>query len=211
MGIGTRRASTSAATALLLLLTAMGTAAAIDDGPSGDPSASEDSTTEINDRQDWGEENEVRVDDREECRCDYPPTWIEITSKKAYHVPSWWNGTKFEDGPGGTTTVEVIKSGTISGEMTVGAEAELGAVIAKAKVSVSAKIAASVGVTTGHRYSHDVRSNKYGHLQYGSWGYKVSWGKYRSSGDGCSGVKIGSGKATLPTKETGWKYWETSS
>ncbi|MGY1583891.1 hypothetical protein [Streptomyces sp. MN13] len=77
-------------------------------------------------------------------------------------------------------TVEVTKSGTISGEMTVGAEAELGAVIAKAKVSVRAKIAASVEITNGHRYSHDVRREKYGHLQYGSWGYKVSWEKYRS-------------------------------
>ncbi|KOG29422.1 hypothetical protein ADK37_37250 [Streptomyces resistomycificus] len=165
----------------------------------------------MNDRQGWEDEAEQSVDDRGVLRCDGPSTWIKITSKKTYHVPSWWNGTKYKDGPGGKMTVEVTKNGTISGEITVGAEAELSGVIAKAKATVSTKIAASVGVTVGHRYSHDVTRNKYGHLQYGSWGYKVSWEKYRSSGSGCDGVKVGSGKATLPTKETGWKYWETAS
>ncbi|GAA3130844.1 hypothetical protein GCM10010521_16120 [Streptomyces rameus] len=54
--------------------------------------------------------------------------------------------------------------------------------------------------------------DKYGHLQYGSWGYKVPWEKYRRRGDGCNGgTLVDSGTATLPTKETGWRYWETSS
>ncbi|MGW3723851.1 hypothetical protein [Streptomyces sp. NPDC000851] len=189
----------------------MGSAAAADNSSAGDPTTSDSQTTDINDRQGWEDEADQPVSDREVRRCDGPSTWIKITSKKAYHVPSWWNGTKYKDGPGGKMTVSVTKSGTITGEVTVGAEGELDAVVAKAKASISAKISVSVGVTTGHTYSHDISRNKYGHLQYGSWGYKVTWEKYRASGNGCDGVKIGSGKATLPTKETGWKYWETSS
>ncbi|MGP3984216.1 hypothetical protein [Streptomyces sp. KR80] len=163
---------------------------------------------DINDRTDWeGEETAVY----EPERCDNPSTWVSITSKKNYHVPSWWNGTKYKDGPGGTMSVSVTKSGTITAEMTVGAESELKAVVAKAKVSVSAKVGGSVSVTTGHTYTHEISKNKYGHLQYGSWGYKVSWTKYRSTGNGCGGIKIASGKATLPSSETGWKYWETAS
>ncbi|WP_267893121.1 hypothetical protein [Streptomyces scabiei] len=43
-------------------------------------------------------------------------------------------------------------------------------------------------------------------------GYKVSWEKYRHKGNGCRGATlIDSGTATLPTKETGWKFWSTSS
>jgi hypothetical protein len=124
-------------------------------------------------------------------------------------VPSWWNGTKYKDGPGGTMTVAVTKTGTITAEVsgTVSAEADL--VVAAVKSSITYKIAGSVSVATGHTYSRNIARGKYGHLQYGSWGYKVTWKKYRATGDGCGGVEIGHGTATLPTSETGWKFWET--
>lgn len=140
-----------------------------------------------------------------------PSTWYTITSKTAYHIPSWWNGTKFKDGPGGTIAVSVTKSGTISAEITGTIEWSSNAIIAKAKAQVSVKVGGSVTITTGHNYSHDIRANKYGHLQYGSWGYKLTWKKYRSTGGGCGAVELGHGTATVPTSETGWKYWETSS
>lgn len=144
--------------------------------------------------------------------CDGPQTWIEITSKKNYHVPSWWNGTSYKDGPGGSMTVSVTKAGTLSMEVSAGAESEASAVLAKAKVSVSVKVVGSVTITTGHTYSHEISSHKYGHLQYGSWGYKITWKKLRRKGNGCgSPTLVKSGTATLPTKETGWKYWETAS
>ncbi|MFJ8946343.1 hypothetical protein ACIRG4_24455 [Streptomyces sp. NPDC102395] len=84
--------------------------------------------------------------------------------------------------------------------------------LAKAKTTISAKIGGSAAVAVGHNCSHDISRNKYGHLQYGLWGYKVAWKRYRSAGGGsCGGVEIAHGSATLPTSETGWKYWETSS
>lgn len=122
---------------------------------------------------------------KEPFSCDGPSTWYAITSKKAYHIPSWWNGTKYKDGPGGSMTVSVTKSGTVSSEITGSIEWSSNAIIAKAKASVSVKIGASVSVTTGHNYTHNIHSNKYGHLQYGSWGYKLTG---RSTGQPAAAV-----------------------
>ncbi|MGW4976950.1 hypothetical protein [Streptomyces mirabilis] len=145
-------------------------------------------------------------------RCDNPyKTWMEITSKKAYHVPSWWNGSQFKDGPGGTMTVKVEKAGKISLSVTGGWEGETKFIVAKAKVKVDVNVTGEVGITVGHQYSRDVARGKYGHLQYGSWGYKVDWARYETSPDRCGKRKVRSGKATLPTTETGWRYWETNS
>ncbi|MGV9344436.1 hypothetical protein ACWDSD_06410 [Streptomyces spiralis] len=221
MGISSRRAVTGAATALLLCLMTAGTAAAEEapsDSTASDSAASDntaisaDQTTDINDRQDWEDTADQPLDEKTPAMCDRPETWYTITSKTNYHVPSWWNGTKYKDGPGGAMSVSVTKSGTISGEVSGSGEWSAGAILAKAKTTISVKIAGSVSVTTGHTYSHNISRNKYGHLQYGSWGYKMTWKRWRSgSGSSCSTVEIGHGTAIYPTSETGWKYWETSS
>ena len=72
------------------------------------------------------------------------------------------------------------------------------------------QIISSFSISTGHQYTHPVHSNKKGPLQNGSWGYKVTWAHYQRVGS-CGVKTIGSGKAILPTSETGWKFWETSS
>ncbi|MEU3957390.1 hypothetical protein AB0F45_34690 [Streptomyces achromogenes] len=220
MNLGMRRTAMASGTALLLCLGTVGTAIADGELPAPAADASERPVStddiaaqdeiDINDRTGWenGEVTSVVTPQY----CDGPQTWIEITSKKNYHVPSWWNGTSYKDGPGGSMTVSVTKAGTVGMEISAGAEAEADAVLAKVKASVSVKVVGSVTITTGHTYSHTISSRKYGHLQYGSWGYKVSWKKWRRRGSGCgSPTLVTSGTATLPTKETGWKYWETSS
>ncbi|MGI5195656.1 hypothetical protein ACQEVY_18740 [Streptomyces sp. CA-288835] len=210
MGISSRRAATGAATTALLFCFGTAGTAAAEEAPDV-PAISADQTTEINDRQGWEDDTEQPVHEGvKPLRCDGPSTWYLITSKKAYHIPSWWNGTKFKDGPGGTMMVSVTKSGTVGLEISGSIEWESNAIISKAKATVSTKITGSVTIATGHNYTHEIKRNKYGHLQYGSWGYKLTWKKYRASGNGCDGVEIGRGKATLPTSETGWKYWETS-
>jgi hypothetical protein len=210
MGIGSRRASTGAATAALLLCFAAAGTAVADEAPTDDTTASSDQTTDINDRQGWEDETDQPVENGHQY-CDGPQTWYEFSSKKASFVPSWWNGTSYKDGPGGTMSVSVTKSGTISAEVSGSGEWSAGAILAKAKTTISVKIAGSVSITTGHNYSHDISRNKYGHLQYGSWGYYATWKRYRRVGDGCHApAEIAHGTTTLPTKETGWKYWETS-
>ncbi|MFI1704811.1 hypothetical protein [Streptomyces griseoruber] len=210
MGISTRRASTSAAiAALFLCFGTVGTASAAE-VPTDEAAVAADQTTDINDRPGWEDETEQPTSTKVPSRCDGPSTWVSITSKKAYHIPSWWNGTKYKDGPGGSMTVSVTKTGTITAEISGTVTAEANLVIAAAKSSITYKVSGSVSVATGHTYTRNISRNKYGHLQYGAWGYKVTWKKYVSTGDGCDGVEIGHGTATLPTSETGWKYWETA-
>ncbi|MEU6595085.1 hypothetical protein ABZ923_38810 [Streptomyces sp. NPDC046881] len=212
MGMGSRRVLASAATALLLGFSAAGTAAAEDVPVDDDGGVSAAETTDINDRQGWDDPMDQPLSEVGPQACEHPSTWYSITSKKAYHVPSWWNGTKYKDGPGGTMKVSVTRGGTISLEISGSGEWSAGAILAKAKTTISVKVAGSVTITTGHEYSHEIPRNKYGHLQYGSWGYKITWKKYRSSGRSCdTRVELAHGNATLPTTETGWKYWETSS
>ncbi|MFB7758355.1 hypothetical protein ACFC18_53785, partial [Streptomyces sp. NPDC056121] len=97
MGIGSRHALTSVATAALLLcFGTVGTAVA-EEVPSDDTAVSADQTTDINDRQGWEDDSDQPINEREPRRCDGPQTWYEFSSKRAYHVPSWWNGTKYKD------------------------------------------------------------------------------------------------------------------
>ncbi|MFJ6371638.1 hypothetical protein ACIQK5_26085 [Streptomyces virginiae] len=144
--------------------------------------------------------------------CDNPRrTWYEITSKSGVHMPAKFSGTSFKDGPGGTMVVKVERAGKVLREVSAGGEVEVSGIVAKAKVSVSAKIGTEVGITVGHEYRRNVTSGKYGHLQYGSWGYNVKWAKYETSADRCGKKLVKSGTAKLPTSEVGWNYWETNS
>ncbi|MEU6220928.1 hypothetical protein ABZ845_25995 [Streptomyces sp. NPDC047022] len=224
MGIYARKTIMSSSAALLLCMAAAGTSVA-ETGetaplaiqtatPTDSPTPEAPNPVDTNDgpADDVVETPITEAPHNTPSRCDNPyETWYTITGKSAYFVPSWWNGTEYKDGPGGSMTVSVTKAGTISASVTGSAEFSAGAIIAKAKTSVSATIGASFAITVGHQYSHDIARSKYGHLQYGSWGYKVSWAKYHTSGDGCRAVKAATGTATLPTKSVGWKYWETSS
>ncbi|MET8131560.1 hypothetical protein ABZV24_06245 [Streptomyces sp. NPDC005251] len=144
MGIGMRRAAIVSSTALLLCFGTIGTAAADQDVPKSsasgpdqasgaDPIPAED-TVDINDRDDWEDGDAVSVI-RPQI-CDGPQTWIEIT-KKNYHIPSWWNGAKYKDGPGGTMTVSATRGGTITAEVTGTVSAEANLIVAAAKSSVS--------------------------------------------------------------------------
>ena len=143
-----------------------------------------------------------------QAACDQTVAYA-ITSSTDYHMRGIGLSI-LKDGPGGQINGSVSVSTTVGASMTVGAEADLGAVIAKAKVSVSATLSASVGITIGHSYTHDITKNKYGNMQYGSWGKQVNWKKQQTLAN-CSTKVLASGTARIPTSSIGWKYWETSS
>ncbi|MEU8503329.1 hypothetical protein AB0C40_01120 [Streptomyces brevispora] len=145
-------------------------------------------------------------------RCGNPAkSWVQVSGKTNYHVPSWWNGTSCKDGPGGSMRVSVEKAGKIGVEVSGTGEVSASVVVAEVKAEYSVKVVGEVGVTVGHTYTHGIPAKKYGHLQYGSWGCKVNWTKWKTSSDRCSKVKVSSGAAKLPTKEVGWRYWTTNS
>jgi hypothetical protein len=139
------------------------------------------------------------------CPPDY---WYSIVSSSSYHIPA--AGQYFKDGPGGTMTASVTASSTISASGTVTAGATVSGIVAEAKLEVSATIGTSQTITVGHTYSHTITPGKYGNMQYGSWGYKLSWEYWRDNGN-CTSTRLSSGtNFTAPTNAVGWRYWETT-
>ncbi len=116
----------------------------------------------------------------------------------------------FKNGPGGTLTVSRHYSGSATFSVTAGAESEVGAVLAKAKVSISASLSKTNSTGATNTYSHKITKKKYGHAQYVSWGKKVSYRKYRINRN-CSTTTLATGTINFPSNEEGWYYWETSS
>jgi hypothetical protein len=137
-------------------------------------------------------------------------TWYDIVGHSSYFVPA--GGLPiFKDGPGGHLTVGLTKSYTSSASITGGTSVEMGGVIAKAKVEVSASLTSAVSLTVKHDYDHLITAGKYGNVQYGSWGQQVSWKKYYDGAD-CTTKLRASGTARIPSgASVGWKYWETTS
>lgn len=134
--------------------------------------------------------------------------WYDITSSSSKHIPA--PGTHYKDGPGGNMTVSVTRSSTLSTTASVTAGATVGGIVAQAKVEVSAQATKSNGITIGHTYSHKVPKGRYGHLQYGSWGHKVSW-RYGKITPSCTSRQLATGSASVVNQSEGWRWWHTAS
>lgn len=119
----------------------------------------------------------------------------------------------FKDGRGGVLTVSRSYSGTVSYQVTAGAETDVDAVFAKAKVSISASLTKTNSTGTTHTYSHKISARKYGHARYVSWGKKVHWKRWQqyTTSSGCAIRIIRQGTIKFPSTAEGWKYWETTS
>lgn len=115
----------------------------------------------------------------------------------------------FKDGPGGTITVSRTYSGSVTFRVEVGAESEVGVILARAKASIKASLEKTNTTGTTHTYSHNIRAGRYGHVQYVSWGKRVTWAKYRVNGN-CTSTLITAGVIRFPSTEEGWYYWETT-
>lgn len=144
-----------------------------------------------------------------QAACADMGTYYSITSSSAVRIPFSGIPT-FKNGPGGTLSVTKDYAGSASFQVTAGAESEVGAVLAKAKVSVSASLTLSNSSTVTNNYSHTITPGKYGHAQYVSWGRKVSWKKYYVDYR-CYTTTKATGTINFPANEEGWYYWETSS
>lgn len=115
---------------------------------------------------------------------------------------------RFKDGPGGKITVSRKKNKTVTYQVVAGAESEVGAVLAKAKVSVSASLTKSQSTEVVHSYEHKIPKGKYGNVRYVSWGKKIRWKKYRYNSS-CKQILIRKGTINFPRQAEGWYYWTT--
>ncbi|MFD3482015.1 hypothetical protein [Streptomyces sp. NPDC058665] len=139
-------------------------------------------------------------------RCDR--VWVK--NVYGYKSKHHGKGPVYKDGRGGTITVEKIKAGefetSVSG--TVGVTAK--AAVAEAKAEVSAGAAVKTSWNTKHSYSHKISRNKYGNVQYGSWGHTARVEKYLTLPN-CKKSQRKTGTAKISNSKQGFRYWETSS
>lgn len=116
----------------------------------------------------------------------------------------------FKDGRGGQLEVSRSYSGSVSFQVTAGAESEVGAILAKAKVSVSASLTKTNSTSTTHTYRHTITRGKFGNARYVSYGKVIKWTKSRILPN-CKTTYLASGTIRFPSKTEGWYYWETNS
>ena len=124
---------------------------------------------------------------------------------KPYRIP-FKDIPPFKDGPGGTLHV----SKTAAYQVVAGSSAEVGAVLAKAKLEISASLGKSNTTSVINAYSHPITRRKYGNVRYVSYGKQVHWYRGYVKPD-CSVVTTASGDIRYPTPTEGWYYWETKS
>lgn len=116
----------------------------------------------------------------------------------------------YRDGPGGTISVSTTQSATISASVSGTGSYEVGGIIAKAKVEISASLTQTVSISGTHTFTHAITAGKYGNAQYGSYGKKVTWRRYQDNSN-CTTTLIASGTAFIPTNTVGFRYWESAS
>jgi hypothetical protein len=134
---------------------------------------------------------------------------VETTNTGSnYMIPL--SSQEYKDGPGGTISVSVTKSGSVSATATVSTGITVSDIISSAKIDISASITKSTSITVGHTYSHNISAKKYGHAEYGSWGYTISWEDVQTRSN-CTSTVLSSGTGKMTTNSVGWKYWETAS
>jgi hypothetical protein len=121
-----------------------------------------------------------------------------------------WDGTTwFKDGPGGSMTVSVTTTRTISASISAGAQISVSDLVSTAQLSITTTVTGSVTTTIGHSYTHAIPANEYGNMKYGSWGYYVHWEiLYRHSN--CTETVVQTGTGSVPTTAVGWEYYSTT-
>lgn len=115
----------------------------------------------------------------------------------------------FKNGRGGKMIMSRSYSGTAQAQVTAGAEVEVGAVLAKAKATISASLTKSNTTQTTNTFERNIRPRWYGNAQYVSWGKQVRYVKYDRPTSCPQKRALASGTINFPALKEGWNYWET--
>lgn len=115
----------------------------------------------------------------------------------------------FTNGPGGTMTVTKKHTKKASYQINAGTSTELGAVLARAKVEISASLTKENATELTNEHKKDITPGWMGNAQYVSYGRKVNWKKQTFVNSCRSIVEISRGTISFPAASEGWYYWET--
>jgi hypothetical protein len=149
-----------------------------------------------------------RPDSAQSAACCVTHTNYSLTSR-GIRMP--FSGVPtFKNGPGGKMIVARSYSGSVSAQVVVGAETEVGAVLARATAHLSTSLAKTNSTASTNTYERHISRDKYGNAKYVSWGEEVAYKKFRINRD-CSRTTLATGRIQYPSESEGWYYWETGS
>jgi hypothetical protein len=141
--------------------------------------------------------------------CDEVGTHYRTFNKTNIHIPT---GVDWKSGPGGTVTSSIEKNQSATVGVSIGATVSTSAVVASAEATFSIDASVTSSRTESYTYSNNIAAGKYGHLQFGNWGWRMSLEKYTYNSS-CVLTEDVTGTVTkMPSANRwGFRFWETTS
>ncbi len=144
----------------------------------------------------------AQADDVTPYACPEMGTHYIVSNNQSLHIPT---GVDWKSGPGGTVSSSIEYSQTATMSVSLSTTFSLSAIVSEADATFG--ISAST-----YTYSHAVAAKKYGHLQFGNWGWKMKVRKYVVSSTCATTSDVTGTVNRMPSASTwGFRYWETSS
>lgn len=133
-------------------------------------------------------------------------TWYTATINNSNYFMGV--GTIFRAGPGGSIQSSIEGSKTVSVQSSVAGSIGVDNIV-KASIEAGASTAVSSSTRQTYTFSHDISPNRYGNMQFGNYGWKVTVKKYKIVPP-CNTTVVVSGTAEVPSRDYwGYKYWES--
>ncbi|SDP35717.1 hypothetical protein SAMN04489867_2178 [Pedococcus dokdonensis] len=134
---------------------------------------------------------------------------------KTYSRTDNWRiptGVHWKHGPGGTVSASRESTQTATISVSMGVSVSYSAIVAEAEATFGIDASASSSRSETIGYSRKISSNtRYGHVQFGNWGYRMGVKKYYVN-SACAVTSSYTGTVTkMPSANVwGYYYWETA-
>lgn len=132
-----------------------------------------------------------------------------VSGKADTHLPT---GTDWKSGPGGTVSSSLEYSQATAITVSASFSYSVSSIVSAAQATYGISAAATSSKNVSYTYTHAVTAGKYGHLQFGNWGWSMNFQKYYLD-NYCTTTSSSSGVVNrMPSANSwGFRYWETNS
>lgn len=136
-------------------------------------------------------------------------THYRVFNKQDVHIPL---GIHYKSGPGGTVKASIQTSLSTTLKVSMSASFSAGALIAKAETTFGIEASVTATIQQTYEYSNNIKAGKYGHLQFGNWGWRMGVEKYTLDANCRKSSSVEGTVTSMPSAASwGYKYWETAS
>lgn len=141
--------------------------------------------------------------------CDEMGTHYRTYNLTNIHIPT---GIDWKSGPGGTVTSSIESSQSATMGVSISATVSTSAIVASAEATFAIDASVTATRAQSYTYSNNISAGKYGHLQFGNWGWRMNVEKYTYNSS-CVLTEDVIGTVTkMPSGNSwGFRFWETAS